>query len=66
MKDRSGEVTEMDGRAVNCPRRGEVDIEVCLTCGWNRGLVTRGGGTDVNCAYSSTFDLLDFNLRRRQ
>ncbi len=52
MRDRYPQVTEMDGRAVNCPRRGEVDLEVCLTCGWNRGADSAGGHTILHCGYS--------------
>ncbi len=51
MRDAYPQVTEIDGRAVNCPRRGEVDIEVCLTCGWNRGAGSAGGHTVVSCGY---------------
>ncbi len=55
MKDRHAQVTEMDGRAVNCPRRGEVDVEVCLICGWNRGADTAGvnGHAVLHCGYSA-------------
>lgn len=56
MDERHPPVIAVEGRAINCPRRDEVDLELCLTCGWHRGVHSEGERTILRCGYRGGID----------